>query len=193
MTARIWRVRSLKKPHGSLALFRGFLFSAALTARGGRAADFTAWGWAIEGEAGRTTPESLKYFHTAWLFKPEPGGAINVITRAIRLDDRDLAERTAAEWMKWMPSALAFYYGAVAAYPKYNEMAKCLRQVVPEQLPELQRFRYYLLDGETRRNTGDLSGAKRSYASALKIPAGSPAQRRLAENCLNQLQQGDKK
>ena len=176
----------------TLAVF-GFLFSATLTARVGRAADFTAWGWALEGEAGRTTPESLKYFRTAWQFKPEPGSAVNVITRAIRLDDRALAERTAAEWMEKMPSPLAFYYGAVAAYPKYGEMAKCLRQVVPEQLPELQRFRYYLLDGETRRNTGDLAGAKRSYASALKIPAGTPAQRRHAEECLKQLQQGDKK
>ena len=154
-----------------------------------RAADFSAWGWALEKESRAITPEVIKYFQAAFALKPESSNAVALITRAMKTDRRELAQKSAAIWMKTSGNApLAYYYGALAAYPEYGAMKKFLALVKEEELPPLFRFRFFMMQGECALKTCDRAGALKFYRSALRIPEGTPAQRQYAEKTVQQLE-----
>lgn len=153
-----------------------------------RAADHAAWGWALEKEAGKTTPEALKHFSTAYALKPETNNAVALITRAIKTDNRVLAEKTAQHWIAVAPSALSFYYAALTLYPDFQRMKTCLERFPAKELPPRLRFRSHLMQGEANMRLNSPGAALNHYRSALLIPEGTPAQRRHAENMIKYLE-----
>jgi len=172
---------------GGLMIGRCFLYAPPL-----RAADYAAWGWALEKEAKQITPEVIKHFQLAYLLKPEANNAVALITRAMRTDNRDLAEKTAQHWMSVSNNApLACYYGALAAFPDHIRMKEFLSLVKEQKLPRKLRFRYYIMSGDVHIKHNAPQEALRSYKSALQLPEGSPAQRSYVLKNIKQLE--DKK
>ena len=154
-----------------------------------RAADFSAWGWALEKESGKTHPEAVKYFSAAFALKPEANNAIALITRAMRTDDRHLAERSAEHWMKVSSfSPLSCYYGALTAFPDQRKMKKFLDLAKPESLPSPLRFRYFLMQGNIAESARSFEAAVKYYRSALRLAEGTPAQRRYMEDMIKKLE-----
>ena len=168
----------------SVILFYTFISTPPL-----RAADHGAWGWALEKEAGKITPEVLNHFLQAYLLKPEPNNAISLITRAMRVNNRTLAEKTAQHWINVSgKSTLACYYGALTAFPRYGDMKVFLDMVKPQELPLTLRFRYYIMSGDVHTKHNSPQAALQSYKSALQLPAGTPAMRSYAVKNIKRLE-----
>lgn len=152
-----------------------------LTAHPLRGADFFAWGMALEKEAGKTTPEAMKEFKAAFLLKPDTNHAVSLITRAMKANDRTLAQGTAQRWMAATGnSTLACYYAALAAFPEMNKMEQHFSLVKEKELPQKLRFRYFLMQGDIMYRKRRFSEAAVYYKSALQLPEGTPAQRSYA-------------
>ena len=157
----------------------------SLTAHPLRGADFFAWGVALEKEAGKTTPEALKEFKTAFLLKPDPNHAVSLITRAMKANDRELAQETAQKWMAASRnSTLSCYYAALAAFPEMDKMEHLFSLVKEKELPPKLRFRYFFMRGDISYRKGRFSEAAIFYKSALQLPEGTPAQRQYAEKMI---------
>ena len=146
-----------------------------------RADDLAAWGWALEKEAGKITPRVLHHFLQAFLLKPESNNAISLLTRAMRVNNRNLAEMAAGHWIDVSgKSSLACYYGALTAFPRHGDMKVFLDMVKPQELPLTLRFRYYIMSGDVHAKLNAPQTALQSYKSALQLPAGTPAMRNYA-------------
>ena len=172
---------------GGIIVSRCVLYAPPL-----RAADYAAWGWALEKEAKQLTPEVIKHFQLAYLLKPESNNAIALITRAMRTDNRDLAEKTARHWISVSNnSALSCYYGALAAFPDHIRMKEFLSLVKVQDLPRRLRFRYYIMSGDVQIKHNAPQEALRSYKSALQLQEGTPALRSCTLKKIKQLE--DKK
>lgn len=161
-------------------------FFAALTIfvpRPLRAADHAAWGWALEKEAGKITPDVMFHFQKAFHLKPDTNNAVSLITRAMRTNDRAVAVNTARQWMSSScNSALSLYYAALTAYPDHKAMKNFLVMVNPEELPRRLRFRYCIMRGDICRQNGQDDEAVTFYKSALQLPEGTPAQRKYIQH-----------
>ena len=160
-----------------------------LTAPPLRAADFSAWGWALEKEAGKITSEVLKHFSAAYALKPETNNAVALITRAMKTDDRVLAEKTALHWVSVSNNApLARYYAALTVFPDFSRMKNYLENIPEKELPLRLRFRSHLMLGDANMRLRNPGEALRNYQSALRLPEGTPGQRRHAENMIKLLE-----
>ena len=158
-----------------------------LTAHPLRGSDFFAWGVALEKEAGKTTPEALKEFKTAFLLKPDSNHAVSLITRAMKANDRELAQETARKWMAASRnSTLSCYYTALAAFPEMDKMEHFLSLVKEKELPQKLRFRYFLMRGDISCRKRRFKEAAIFYKSALRLPEGTPAQRQYAEKMIQE-------
>ena len=172
-----------KKKGGVMILTLAMLLfgTCSLQAPRLRGADYFAWGMALEKEAGKTTPEALKEFKTAFLLKPDTNHAVSLITRAMTANDRTLAQGTAQRWMAATGnSTLACYYAALAAFPEMNKMEQHFSLVKEKELPPKLRFRYFLMQGDIMYRKRRFSEAAVFYKSALQLPEGTPAQRSYA-------------
>ena len=177
-----YAVKSRKRSVVTVILLLAMMFPALSAPRPLRASDFAAWGWALEGEAGRITEDSIKHFISAWHCRPDTGSAVNVITRAIRTNNRQLAENIAAEWVKVSnSSSIACYYAAIAAMPVCKKMGMFLRSVRPEELPPRLRVRYYIMQGDVFRSSGKNAEAVKNYTAAMNLPECPTAMKRYAE------------
>ena len=159
-----------------------FLFgTCSLQAPRLRGADYFAWGMALEKEAGKTTPEAMKGFKAAFLLKPDTNHAVSLITRAMKANDRELAQGTAQRWMAATGnSTLSCYYAALAAFPEMNKMEQHFSLVKEKELPPKLRFRYYFMRGDISCRKRRFNEAAVFYKSALQLPEGTPAQRSYA-------------
>lgn len=172
-----------KKKGGVMILTLAMLLfgTCSLQAPRLRGADYFAWGMALEKEAGKTTPEALKEFKTAFLLKPDTNHAVSLITRAMKANDRELAQGTARKWMAASRnSTLSCYYAALAAFPEMDKMEHFLSLVKEKELPQKLRFRYYFMRGDISCRKRRFSEAAVFYKSALQLPEGTPAQRSYA-------------
>ena len=150
-----------------------------------RAADHAAWGWALEKEAGKITPRVLQ----AFLLKPESNNAISLLTRAMRVNNRNLAEMAARHWIDVSgKSSLACYYGALTAFPRHGDMKVFLDMVKPQELPLTLRFRYCIMSGDVHAKLNAPKEALQSYKSALQLPAGTTAMRSYAVKNIKELE-----
>lgn len=166
-----------------------FFLTAALQAPPLRGADFFAWALALEKEAGKTTPEAMKEFKKAFLFKPDNNHAVSLITRAMTANDRSLAEETAQKWMEASHnSPLSCYYAALAAFPDRNRMEHFFSLVKSEELPPKYRFRSFLMRGDISYHKRRFAEAASFYKSALQLPEGSAAQRRYITQMIKKLE-----
>ena len=172
------------------ALLLGFVvYRTALWAPPLRAADFSAWGWALEKEAGKITPEVMAHFHTAFNLKPETNNAVALITRAIQTENRALAENSAKIWMESSGnSGISCYYAAVAAFPDYGKMQKFLDMVKKEELPGRLLARFYIMQGDVCRRFKDDKGALAAYKSAADTLECTPKLRNYAQQQIKKLE-----
>lgn len=170
-------------------LLCGFTVLSLIQTRPLRASDHFAWGWALEKGSGKTTPEAMKHFAQAFFLKPDPNHAVSLITRAMKANDRPLAEKSAAFWMqKSNFSSLACYYGALAAFPDLRKMKICLDKVAEKELPRRLQFRYLLMQGDLHYRLKNGSEAVFFYKKALTLPEGTPGQRSYAANIIKTLE-----
>jgi len=178
----------LRRRSAGMLLLAVFIFSEFFLPKNNlvRASDYTAWGWAIEGEAHKTTPESLKNFYRAFLMRPDNTGMVNVVTRAAALNIPQFALQKVIEPGKKSPlinQSLLHYYEALLLMPDAARAGTALLQVKPEELPPLFQFRYYFLCGEAIR-LRNRPEARIFYRKALQIPVGDPALRPKIEGFL---------
>lgn len=186
----VWFLCCLKKPVTLLTLLLLLFFmTSSLQAPRLRGADFFAWALALEKEAGKTTPEAMKMFKTAFLFKPDNNHAVSLITRAMTANDRSLAEETAQKWMEATHnSPLSCYYAALAAFPDRNRMEHFFSLFKAEELPPKYRFRCFLMRGDISYHKRRFAEAASFYKSALQLPEGSAAQRRYVTQMIKKLE-----
>ena len=169
---------TFKRRTAAAVLFCLFFGTTFFSPRPLRAADHAAWGWALEKEAGKITPEAMIHFKQAFQLKPDTNNAISLITRAMRTNDRAVAENTARQWMNSSGnSSLSLYYAALTAYPDHKAMKNFLSRVNTKELPPKLLFRYCLMQGDICRQNRQLDEAAQFYKSALQLPEGTPAQR----------------
>ena len=176
---------TFKRRMTAAVLFCLFFGMTAFSPRPLRAADHAAWGWALEKEAGKITPEVMFHFNQAFQLKPDANNAVSLITRAMRTNDRATAENTADLWMLHSRnSSLSLYYAALTAYPDHKRMKHFLSCVKKEELPPRLLFRYYLMQGDICRQDRQMDMAATFYKSALQLPEGTPAQRKYIQEFL---------
>ena len=172
----------------ALVLFFSF-YRTALGAPPLRAADFSAWGWALEKEAGKITPEVMAHFQAAFNLKAETNNAVALITRAMQTENRSLAENSAKIWMESSGnSGISCYYAAVAAFPDYGKMQKFLSMVKKEELPGRLLARYYIMQGDVNCRFKDEKGALAAYKSAASSPECTQKLRNYAQQQIKKLE-----